>query len=179
MGGVARKPPSASGGGAERPTIEAVTIRALDTTTTPEPTPAPTVEGAAVGAVDYGLLDASGLKEAGRQLSSSIKEFAQKLGQILEKAVDDATTLEVTTYVSDDMSKITHDFARTAKLRAFTCIKMDGDTEVCVPERGGKIDKTLWAIHLDMVQQAQVNRTEMIKTAVSAATGLFDVLKVL
>lgn len=178
--------PSASGGEsdepaaeAERPTIEAVTIRAPDTTMTVEPAPSPTAEGVEGAAVDYGLFDASGLKEAGVRLSNSVQEFARKLGQILEKAVDDAATLEVSTYVSDDMARVTSDFERTADLRAFTRIKIDGDTVVCVPERGGEIDDTLWAIHVDMVQQAQANRTEMIKTAVSAATGLLDALKVL
>jgi len=129
--------------------------------------------------VDYGLLDAAGLKEAGARLSNSIQEFAQKLGRVLEKAVDDATTLEVSTYVSDDMTRVARDFEKTADLRAFTRIKIDGDTLVCVPERKGEVDEALWAIHVDMVQQAQANRAEMIKTAVSAATGLLDVLKVL
>jgi len=77
------------------------------------------------------------------------------------------------------MSQVRRDLAGTAKLRAFTRIKIDGDTLVCVPERQGEIDEALWAIHLDMVQQAQAHRAEMIKTAVSAATGLLDALKVL
>jgi len=173
---------------AKRPTIEAVTIRPPDTTTTAEPVSAPTAEetglpaapvGAEAAAVDYGLFDSTGLKEAGARLSNSVQEFAQKLGRILEKTVDDATTLEVSTYVSDDMTRVTRNLAGTAKLRAFTRIKIDGDTMVCVPERGHEIDESLWAIHVDMVQQAQANRTEMIRTAVSAATGLLDALKVL
>jgi hypothetical protein len=167
---------------AKRPTIAAVTVRPPEPTTAPEPTPVPMAEGtqaAAAAAVDYGLLDAAGLKEAGARLSNSIQEFAQKLGQILEKAVDDATTLEVSTYVSDDMTRVARDFEKAADLRAFTRIKIDGDTLVCVPERKGEVDEALWTIHVDMVKQAQVNRTEMIKTAVSAATGLFDVLKAL
>ncbi len=147
--------------------------------------PAPEAEARAgagtvpTGAVDYGLLDGTGLKEAGRQLSNSIQDFARKVGKVLEKAVDDTTTLEVSTYVSEDMSQVTRDMRATAKLRAFTRIRMDGDTEVCVPERGREIDEVLWAIHLDMVQQAQANRAEMLKTAVAAATGLFDALKAL
>jgi hypothetical protein len=166
---------------AKRPTIAAVTVRP-PTTTTPEAAPVPMAEGApaaAAAAVDYGLLDAAGLKEAGARLSSSIQEFAQKLGRILEKAVDDATTLEVSTYVSDDMTRVARDFEKTADLRAFTRIKIDGDTLVCVPEKKGEVDEALWAVHVDMVKQAQANRAEMIKTAVSAATGLLDVLKVL
>jgi len=163
----------------ERPPIEIVTFRPPDTTTTLEPAPFPAAEGVDVTTVEYGLFDSSALKETKERLSNSIREFAQKLGRVLEKAVDDATSLEVCTYVSDDMTQVTRDFTKTADLRAFTCIKIDGDTMVCVPKRKGEIDESLWAIHVDMVQQAQANRTEMIKTAVSAATGLLDALKVL
>jgi len=130
-------------------------------------------------AVDYSLLDAAGLKEAKARLAQSLQDFAQKLGHILQKAVDDATTLEVSTYVSDDMAQVTSNLEATADMRAFTRIKIDGDTIVCVPEKKGQVDEALWDIHLDMVQQAQVNRTEMIKTALSAATSLLDALKVL
>jgi hypothetical protein len=44
-------------------------------------------------------------------------------------------------------------------------------------KQAGEIDKDLWAIHLDMVRQAQANRTEMLKAAVAAASGLVDALK--
>jgi len=53
-----------------------------------------------------------------------------------------------------------------------THIKMDGDTVVCVPEQGDEIDKSLWAIHSDMVQKAQAHRTELLKAVVSAAAEL-------
>ncbi len=161
--------------GAERPTIETVTLHP------PSPSP-PQGEGRGEGAaatVDYGLFDAAGLKEARDRLTRSLQQFAQKLGQVMEKAVDDATTLEVRTYVSDDMTRVTSNFEETADLRAFTRIRIDGDTLVCVPERKGEVDEALWAIHVDMVRQAQENRAEMIKTAVSAATGLLSALKVL
>jgi hypothetical protein len=68
-------------------------------------------------------------------------------------------------------------FTGGAKLRALTRIKLDGDTLVCVPEKKGEIDQVLWALHSDMVQRAQANRAEMLKTAVTAATGLLETLK--
>jgi len=185
-------PPPASveaggAGGGPRPTIQPVTVNP------PQPSPPPPGGGQGRGdspdlaraqpmdaaAVDYSLLDAAGLKEAKARLAQSLQDFAQKLGHILQKAVDDATTLEVSTYVSDDMAQVTSNLEATADMRAFTRIKIDGDTIVCVPEKMGEIDEALWDIHLDMVQQAQVNRTEMIKTALSAATSLLDALKVL
>jgi hypothetical protein len=66
-----------------------------------------------------------------------------------------------------------------AELRAFTRIKIDGDTEVIIPEKASQIDRDLWQIHLSMVEQATANRNEMIKAAASAATGLLQALKVL
>jgi len=50
---------------------------------------------------------------------------------------------------------------------------------VCIPSRQGEVDEALWAIHMDMTKQAQVNRVEMLKTAVSAAAGLLGALKAL
>jgi hypothetical protein len=162
---------------AERPTIEAVTIQPATVTMTtartresPPPEPPVTEE-----AVDFAIWDRLAAKETKEKIVSSFQKFVQKLGQVLEAALDDATTLEVSTYVSDDMTKVTGDIKSTAKLRAITRIKIDGDTVVCVPEKEGEIDKDLWAIHVDMVQQAQANRAALIETAVSAITGLLKV----
>lgn len=167
---------------AERPTITSVVITSKpesatgpETTGTQEAETQP--EAAATAVVDYGLGDS--LRQARDRLSRSVSQFADKLGQTLEKAVDDASTLEVYTYVSDDMQNLTRDFADSAKLRAFTRIKIDGDAEVCVPESSGEINDHLWAIHLDMVQQAQANRAEMIKSATAAATRLLEALKII
>ncbi len=186
-----RLPVAANGQPAgERPTIAAVQ---LDTPAAPAGTAEGGVEveeavvattntiqaGAAMdaAAIDYGLRDT--LSETRARLSQSVQEFAQKLGTALEKAVDDATTLEVYTYVSSDMTSVGRDFSETADLRAFTRVRIDGDTEVLVPRQAREIDEELWAIHLDMVRQAQANRAEMLKAAASAATGLLEALKIL
>jgi hypothetical protein len=166
----------------ERPTISAVTRTAptVEDVSAAEEVAIETDEETAptsAEVLDYGLRDS--LSQARARLSSSVQQFADKLGQTLEKAVDDAATLEVFTYVSDDMTKVTKNIADSANLRAFTRIKIDGDTEVCVPKRAGDIDEDLWTIHLDMVKQAQANRAEMIKAATSAATGLLEALKIL
>ena len=128
-------------------------------------------------AVDFGLFDGSSLAATRDRLAQALQEFATRLGAALQRAVDNAASLEVTTYVSDDMTRVTKEFEQTANLRAYTRINLDGDTTVCVPKEASEIDKNLWSIHLDMVKQAQANRTEMIKAAVAAATGLFDALK--
>jgi hypothetical protein len=35
----------------------------------------------------------------------------------------------------------------------------------------------LWKVHTDMVQQAQANRMEFLRTVVSAASGLVNLIK--
>ncbi|MFQ5341904.1 MAG: hypothetical protein ACE5F6_10205 [Anaerolineae bacterium] len=168
---------------AERPTIEAVTVTPATAATTPAPaTPVPAAPAAAVP-LDYGLFDSDSLKQARARLTNSLQQFADKLGGALEQAIDNASSLEVSTYVSDDLAGVTYDvkthqFAGTARLRAMTRINLDGDTLVCVPEGHSEVDEALWEIHVDMVQQAQAHRAELLKAAVSAAAGLLDALKV-
>jgi hypothetical protein len=128
----------------------------------------------------YGILDNTSLKQAQARLTQALQQFADKLGQTLEAAVDNATSLEVSTYVSDDLSGVNYDkgrFGGNAKLRALTRINLDGDTLACVPADGGDIDESLWKIHLDMVQRAQANRAELIKAVTEAAAGLLGALK--
>ena len=133
--------------------------------------------------MDYGWFDAgSPLRQAQERLAEALQGLADSLSRALQKAVADATSLEVDTYVADDMAGVTFDgaarrFGGTARLRAMTRISLDGDTLVCVPEEAGEVDDTLWTIHADMVERAQAHRAELLKTAVSAATGLFGAVK--
>lgn len=167
---------------AERPTIGAVTVTPAMAATTPAPaTPVPAEPAEGVPA-DYGLFDSDAVKQARARLTSSLQQFADRLGGALEQAIDNASSLEVSTYVSDDLAGVTYDarthqFAGTARLRAMTRINLDGDTLVCVPEGHGEVDEALWEIHVDMVRQAQAHRAELLKAAVSAAAGLLDALK--
>lgn len=128
--------------------------------------------------IDYGFRDT--LEEAQARLRTSIQQFVYKVGSVLERTVNEIGTLEVATYVSDDMNTVKYvegRFAEGAELRAVTYIKADGDTLVCVPEQVSEIDQALWNLHLDMVARAQANRAEMLKTAVSAASALLGTLK--
>jgi hypothetical protein len=143
--------------------------------------PAPTAPGVsapliAPAALDYGLLDS--MNESRQQLTAALSAFADNLGKTLAKAVDDVATLNVSTYVSQDVAGAVTDPAQR-ELRAFTRVKLDGDTEVIVPRVSGKIDRELWDIHLSMVQQAQNNRAEMMKAAAAAATALLQAFKVI
>ncbi len=142
----------------------------------PEAAPEP-IAGITPVSPDYGLMDS--FKQTQANLSETLQGFVGRLGEFLGKALDEATSLEVSTYVSEDMSEVKFEGGRFtgAQLRAMTRIEIDGDTLICVPETDGEVDMALWKVHTDMVQQAQASRTELLKTVVSAATGLVDLLK--
>ena len=151
---------------AESSTEPSVSVVAQETrVTTAETAPA-----------DFGIMDL--LSDARTRLTNAVNQFADNLGRTLAKAIDDASTLQVSTYVIDEMpDQLGAEIPAGAQLRAFTSIKIDGDTQVIVPSGSGKINRELWAVHLDMVQQAQTNRAEMMKAAASAAAGLLQSLK--
>ncbi len=173
--------------GAQRPVIPEIT-------SLPEPSSTAPQTGVAVAATsipaespqagtpqtlpdDYGLMDS--FKQAQASMGSALGQFVDKLGNFLSSALDEATSLEVATYVSEDMSSVDYKDGEFtgANLRALTRIEIDGDTLICVPERDGEVDTELWEIHIDMVKQAQTSRAELLKTVVSAATNLVDLIK--
>jgi hypothetical protein len=172
-------------------TPEAQTERPVITVVTPSQAPEPTAETVAAptpsagtqpsaiptSEVDYGLID--NFRQVQASMGTSLQQFVGKLGDFLSKALDDATSLEVSTYVSEDMSTVKYENGQFtgAKLRALTHIKIDGDTLICVPEEEGEVDTALWKVHMEMLEQAQASRAELLKTVVSAATGLVDLMK--
>ncbi|MFZ5920222.1 MAG: C25 family cysteine peptidase [Chloroflexota bacterium] len=140
----------------------------------PEAAPAPAATAEAV--TDYGVLDTF---KSGGEVNEALKKFVEKLSAYLSKALDDATSLEVRTYITEDMGGVTYEageFKGNARLRAMTRVNVDGDTLVAVPETDGEVDTAVWQIHLDMVKQAQDSRAELMKTLVSAASGMTGLL---
>ncbi|MDM8531375.1 C25 family cysteine peptidase [Anaerolineales bacterium HSG25] len=106
-------------------------------------------------------------------LVAAMKETVEKLSAKLADAVDDLTSLEVMTYVSEDLEK-TNQLSvfgkkkiQKADLRAMTRIALDGDIINLVPkketEEGTKIDQELWHTHVEMVRLAQTNRMEFVR----------------
>lgn len=126
-------------------------------------------------AVDYGLVeDLTHLKST---LGNSISQFAQKLSTFLGAAIDNAATLEVSTYAAPDLAKvsITGSQISGADLRAMTVLRIDGDIKQIVPLNDeGEPDAALWALHLEMVRLAQTNRTQLLNSAVSALSSLVN-----
>ncbi|PKN92084.1 MAG: hypothetical protein CVU44_15725 [Chloroflexi bacterium HGW-Chloroflexi-6] len=145
----------------------------------------PTAKAASGGpGENYGILDAfkkpaEGAEgESAPRLTGQLKEFLDKVGKYLSDALDDASSLEISTYVAEDLAgaKFENKKMTNAELRAFTRINVDGDTIVCLPKKDGEVDTEVWEIHMQMVKQAQESRTEFMKTVVSAATNLVNIL---
>jgi hypothetical protein len=123
--------------------------------------------------VNYGLMDT--FKQTQTNISEAMQQFADKLGAFLSQAIQDAASLEVATYTSENLTGVEYQqgkFVGPAELRALTRINVDGDTSAVVPVQKGEIEQELWAVHLEMVRQAQSGRNELLKTAVSALASL-------
>lgn len=120
--------------------------------------------------VDYGI------KESLDQVKGKVQDLVNKLVDTLKQAVDDVTSLEVKTYVSDELSDVKYNAANRefvgAQLRALTRINLDGDTLNVVPERDGELNQTLWQAHVSVVEQAQTSRAKMLETAVNLLVSL-------
>lgn len=105
-----------------------------------------------------------------------IRSFVDKVVSTLGRVIDDATTLEVRTYVSSDARAAAgtdrETLAKTGDLRAFTRIRIDGDMDVIVPENDGVVDTQLWSLHVELVKQAQQNRAELLKAVLSSLSSL-------
>ncbi len=153
-----------AGGTAARPTIKPVKVRSA-----PPATAVADAEGTGFGLPDTPEEGA----EIPEGLARSMQSLVERVTQVVERALAEDKTLEVLTYTSDDMAAVEKEnLGGTATLRAITRIKPDGDLEVCVPSAEGEIDEALLAVHSDAVERAQVNRTELIRAALEAVSGL-------
>jgi hypothetical protein len=134
----------------------------------------PVQAAAAAAGENYGISDLFKKESAGGEggppsaTSQALRDFVDKVGAYMSKALDDATK------VAYESGK----FTGGTNLRALTRIAIDGDTLVCVPtDEDGEVDSAVWQIHLDMVQQAQASRTELMKTVMSAASSIAGLVK--
>lgn len=176
-----------------RPTIEVSTVVVPQAAGETEPAAPPSIQvktvvvpqtaPQAAAALPEGMAAATDfgnpIEDALTSLRKALEDFANNVGSILSRTVEDVTTLKVKTFVSDDMNGVQYqkDTFSNAQLRALTAMSLDGDTLVCVPRRTSDVDEELWNIHSATVMHAQAYRTELLKATVSAAAGLFNVLK--
>ncbi len=161
-------------------TTPAAQVQVASAAPPPLPSPPQPSPAATAAQVQFGLLDP--LRDAQSKLSSTLQDVMQRIGESLQKAVENLTTTEVLTYVSDDLPNVQYQNGRFtgAKLCALTRLNINGNTLACVPtSTDGKVNDALWKIHCDSVDKALANRTEMIKLASSAAANLLGALKLL
>lgn len=112
---------------------------------------------------------------------SAFQTFVRRLGETLTAAADNATSLEVSTWVADDVTKTTIEDGKVsgAELRAHSRLKLDGDTTTTLkaPPPGTTEDPAVWQMHAQMVSQAQQARFELMKTLISLAESLTGLAK--
>ena len=105
---------------------------------------------------------------------TALERVINRLADLLSEAVKDASSLEVSTWVADDLTNARYEGGQMvgAERRAFTHLALDGDTVVCLTQRAGEVDREVWDIHMAMVKQAQETRAELLKSLVSVAASL-------
>jgi hypothetical protein len=172
----------------QRPTLEAITVNARPAgalsaaVAAPPPAPVPLAPEPASSSSSFDAASFSfAVQEERSSLTDSIKQFTNQLADSLKKAADDISSLEVITYSTDDLSQVKYDYASKKltgelKIRALTRIAFDGDVQVCVPEKDGKVDEATWNVHLSMVKAAQENRAAFLQTMAELATKLIGML---
>lgn len=123
-----------------------------------------------------------GLGEQFDRLRESLRAFTDQLAGSLGRAAQDITTLDVRTYVAEDLQSVAEALeARreiTADLRAMTRVSFDGDVDVFVPKGGSRTEETLWVIHKAMVEEAQTTRARFLATMAELAARLLDSLRI-
>ncbi len=179
----------------ERPIIEVKSVGAPKSdaqvvTATAENSTKTVTPSSGESAVAFGFFG-----DSASDIVSSLQEVSKKIATTLAQAVDDLTSLQVTTYTSNDLDRdanydaVTGKFSGGAKLRAMTHISLDGDVTSLIPEHKQqvgefedrkieiKIDGQLWSAHKEMVQLAQTHRVEFIKAVAEIASTMLKVIK--
>jgi hypothetical protein len=156
-----------------RPALEVISVAAPINVAVQPKSPASAV-ATEQQLVNYGIFTDS-VKSA----ATALQEAAQKIGEWLADTFETVTSVHVSTYVSDDLSKAKYENGvfSGATLRAVTIANLDGNTLLCVPENDGKVDDALWKIHSDVFDKALANRIELLKTAAETAASLVPGLR--
>jgi hypothetical protein len=147
-------------------------------TTTPHTTTAapPTTSTAEAGS--FGLL-ALLRGKAGADLGL-FQQFAQTLAQTLERSLSELGTLNVRTFVAKDLQAAgvaeAAKLGEHAELRAFTRIGTGGDVDSCLPAKGDGLDDRVWALHTDMVKQAQAHRAELLRALLDVSSNVLKIV---
>ncbi len=173
----------------KRPNIEIKSVS--ETKTSSSDTQTETREKTSSAQEQPADVDYSVMGDLGKNVTTSLKNVSGKLTDILSATVEDLTSLEVKTYTTDDIEGQKYDpksrkYTGKARLRAQTRIALDGDIVHLVPERiieddekkanVIEIDDRLWNIHKEMVQMAQANRVNFVKTLAEVVGTLLKIV---
>ncbi len=97
---------------------------------------------------------------------------ATRLLQALERAASELGSLEIRTFVTSDLKAVAtatrEQLPALAELRLFTRISPRGDLDVCVPAGDGELHGEILQLHLELVKQAQAQRSELLRALVVA-----------
>lgn len=128
---------------------------------------------------DETAITEGGMAAVDRGINASFKNFIDKIAMYMSKTLDDATSLEISTYMTDDLDHVTYANGKYlgARLCAKTRVNVNGDTLVCMPEKVDEVDAAIWNMHLEMSKSAQENRIELMKTLVEAAVSIVGIVK--
>lgn len=118
------------------------------------------------GPVTFGIFSRKKDKEPG-----FFVKFSQRITNTMSKLVEDAVTLEVKTYVGDDVDtapKIGDDMGKhpNVKLHAYTRCNLDGDIDQMWSKNenmSSEQQNELRTLHLEMVKNAQEHRNELLR----------------
>ena len=135
--------------------------------------------------VSFGLFgngDGGPLAETRASLADGLKRVASQLTDLLGQVITELSNLEVETYTSDDIGSVEYDpheqrYVGPVKRRAITRMRLDGKTAAIVPSRDGALDEQLWAVHCQLVERAQAQRTELLKSVAAAGSSLMGIVK--
>ena len=106
-----------------------------------------------------------------------VQAVAADLGRLVEQAIQNLASLEVRTYVGDDVADAADaaDPQSTgAELRFVTRVSVDGGLTLVVPRSAGDVDDKLWRMHLSMVKAARASASELLAAAASALRTVVD-----
>lgn len=145
----------------------------------PQPETAPELEmrpTPEMAAVDLGLDDQF------NHLRDALRDFTDQLATSLARAAEDIVTLDIRTYMVEDLAAFSSAFQAgeevDAQLRALTRVDFDGDLKVFMSAKGeGHTEEILWAVHKAMVGEAQHNRARFLATMAELATNLLNSLR--
>lgn len=120
-------------------------------------------------------------------LNEAVRKYASDLADKINSFVQDVSTLEVRTYTtpSDQVQTLVKTKAideilveGTVSMRAGTSISFDGDmTQLAPTDASGEINRTLWELHQQAVQQATQHRERMLQALGEAAASALKALR--